>query len=250
MKNIANDIQFGYFDKEILSERIASRLLSLIKEKKLLPGDRLPPERELAIMMHVSRPPLREALRALSIMGIIDNQQGSGTYIASLKPSRLIEHLDLILSLDDSTFIDLFEARRIVEVGLTGIAAQNITADELELLEGYLTRSEKDIDDPDKFLECDLEIHGRIAESAHNRILSVLMMTINKLNVASRKRTVEIPDVRQHSLDDHRHIIRCLGAHDVVASRTAMEHHLDYIESRFKETMRPDSKISERDTTH
>jgi GntR family transcriptional repressor for pyruvate dehydrogenase complex len=68
-------VNFGTLQKEALSEKIAERLLSLIKEKQLKPGDRLPPERELAVTMGVSRPSLREALRALSIMRIIENRQ-------------------------------------------------------------------------------------------------------------------------------------------------------------------------------
>ena len=108
-------VNFGTLQKEALSEKIAERLLSLIKEKQLKPGDRLPPERELAVSMGVSRPSLREALRALSIMHIIENRQGSGTYITSLQPETLVEHLDFIIALNDSSFLDLFEARKILE---------------------------------------------------------------------------------------------------------------------------------------
>jgi GntR family transcriptional repressor for pyruvate dehydrogenase complex len=70
------DIPYESLKRDVLSEKIAHSLLNLIKEKQLRPGDRLPPERELAAMMNVSRPSLREALRALQIMNIIDNRQG------------------------------------------------------------------------------------------------------------------------------------------------------------------------------
>ena len=125
-KKIA-DIPYESLKRDVLSERIAHSLLNLIKEKQLRPGDRLPPERELAAMMNVSRPSLREALRALQIMNIIDNRQGSGTYITSLEPERLVEHLDIIFTLNDSTFRELFEARKILEVGVAELAAHTIT---------------------------------------------------------------------------------------------------------------------------
>src|SRR5512146_521879 len=92
---------FGPFEKDVLPKKIATRLLSLIKEKHLRPGDKLPPERELAVMMQVSRPSLREALRALSIINIIEIRQGDGTYVTSLEPELLIEPLDFVFSLDD-----------------------------------------------------------------------------------------------------------------------------------------------------
>jgi len=236
--NNPSDAEFGIFDRQILSEKIAARLLEMIQEKKLRPGDRLPPERELSLSMKVSRPSLREALRALSIMGIIRHQQGSGTYITSLEPSRLIEHLDILLSLDDSTFIDFYEARLIVEVSLAGMAAQKITAEEINYLKSCLIRSETSInDDIETFLECDLEIHQRIAEAARNKILAIFFKSINNLSLYSRKRTTEIPDVRQHTLIDHRKIIDAVSSHDVEGAREAMKQHINYIEARYKNTV-------------
>src|SRR5450759_795463 len=98
-----SDVQFGTFERNSLSEQIADRILQMIKDRQLHPGDMLPPERELAEMMGVSRASLREALRALSIMNIINNRQGSGTYITSLHPEHLVEQLEVVFALDDST---------------------------------------------------------------------------------------------------------------------------------------------------
>jgi DNA-binding FadR family transcriptional regulator len=92
MKEAKTSLEFGTFERNALSERIAMRLLQMIREQKLRPGDHLPPERDLAAMMQVSRPSLREALRALSIMNIIEHRQGSGTYVTSLEPERLSEY--------------------------------------------------------------------------------------------------------------------------------------------------------------
>lgn len=235
MNSYSSDLKFGTFEKNLLSERIAARLLSLIKDRELKPGDRLPPERELSVMMNVSRPSLREALRALSIMGMINHVQGSGTFVASLEPARLIEHLDFILSLDDSTLLDLFEARRIIEVSLSGIAAEKITDEEIDVLEHCIVLSEENYNNPERFSECDLEIHTRISDAAHNRILYILMATINKLNVYSRTRTGEFPDVREHSVLAHKRIILAIKSHDPIAAQNAMKEHLDYIEFRFKQ---------------
>ena len=118
-----------------LAEEISTRLISLIKEKLLQPGDKQPPERELAAMLNVSRPSLREALRALAILNIIEIRQGDGTYVSSLDTELLVEHLDLIFSLDDSTILQLFEVRKIFEPEIAALAAARITADQIQAME-------------------------------------------------------------------------------------------------------------------
>jgi GntR family transcriptional regulator, transcriptional repressor for pyruvate dehydrogenase complex len=125
-------IGFGTFARDAIPERITQRIISLIREEHLKPGDKLPPERELASMMQVSRPSLREALRALSLLNIIEIRQGDGTYVSSLTLELLIEPLDLILMLDHSTIQQLFEARKKLEVGIAALAAERITTEELE----------------------------------------------------------------------------------------------------------------------
>ncbi|MEZ4768608.1 MAG: GntR family transcriptional regulator [Caldilineales bacterium] len=110
--------------KSAIAEEISARLLTLIQEKQLKPGDKLPPERELAATMQVSRPSLREALRALALMNVLEIRQGDGAYVTSLEPDLLVEHLDFVISLDDSTIHHLFEVRRILETGIAQLAAQ------------------------------------------------------------------------------------------------------------------------------
>ena len=115
-------VTFGTLEKEVLPDKIVDRLLTLIKDRQLEPGDRLPPERELAVTMGVSRPSLRAALRALAVMNVIEIRQGSGAYITALEPQQLMAHLDFVFSLNDSTFLQLFDARRIIEVGIAALA--------------------------------------------------------------------------------------------------------------------------------
>lgn len=229
------EINFGTLQKDSLSQKIVDRLLSLIKEKQLKPGDRLPPERELAVSMGVSRPSLREALRALSIMNIIENRQGSGTYITSLEPDRLVEHLDFIIALNDQSFLDLFQARKILEVGLVSLAAQNIREDELSALKLCLAKTAHEIDDPEIFLQCDLEMHQSIIDAARNQILSLFMKSINDLNIASRRRTGESRKLREQTLKDHRVILTALQAHNANLAAQAMRDHLDHVEQHLKE---------------
>jgi GntR family transcriptional regulator, transcriptional repressor for pyruvate dehydrogenase complex len=225
---------FRPFEKAVLPKKISARLLSLIKEKQLRPGDKLPPERELAARMQVSRPSLREALQALSLMNIIEIRQGDGTYVTSLEPELLAEPLDFIFSLNDSTLLKLFEARKIVEVGIVALAAQRISAAEIEELETCLEKSLRATADPKAFLEVDLELHKRIMTAAQNPLLSRFMDSISQLGLVSRSRTTEIPGLTNQSAEDHRAIVAALKAHDPEAARQAMLQHLNNVEQKLK----------------
>jgi DNA-binding FadR family transcriptional regulator len=233
---------FEPFEKDVLPKKIATRLLSLVKEKQLRPGDKLPPERELAVMMQVSRPSLREALQALAIMNIIEMRQGDGTYVTSLEPELLVEPLDFVFSLNDSTLLELFEARKIVEVGIVALAAQRITAAEIQELETCLEKSLKASDNPRAFLEADLELHKRIVTAAQNPLLGRFMDSISQLGLVSRSRTTEIPGLIKQSAADHQAIVAALKAHDPEAARQAMLRHLDNVERKLKALI-PENKV-------
>jgi GntR family transcriptional regulator, transcriptional repressor for pyruvate dehydrogenase complex len=231
------EIPIGEFKRDVLSERIAQSLLTLIKEKQLRPGDRLPPERELAAMMKVSRPSLREALRALQIMNIIDNRQGSGTYVTSLEPERLIEHLDIIFTLNDSTYLELFQARRILEVGASELAARSITDEEIGELETCLDMATEALNDPETFLEIDLDLHRKILGATRNKILALFMRSISQLSIYSRRRTGENVGVRRQTINDHRAIVQALKSRDPAAARQAMLDHLSHVEEAMKHVL-------------
>ncbi len=225
-------MSFEAIKRSALAEEISAKLLDLIKEKQLRPGDKLPPERELATMMKVSRPSLREALRALSIMNVVEIRQGNGTYVTSLDPQLLVEHLDFVFSLDDSTFLQLLEARRIVEVGLVGLAAERISDEQIAELDIFLAQSVESARDSQAALEADLVLHAHITEAAANPILARFMASISQLGLASRRRTIEIPGVAEQAAQDHRAIVAALKARDPEAARRAMLAHLDNIDRR------------------
>jgi len=188
-------------------------------------------------MMAVSRPSLREALRALALMNIIEIRQGDGTYITSLEPSLLVEHLDFVFSLDDSTFLELLEARKILEAGTVALAAQRITDDEIAGLGASLAKSVESVEDHQAFLQADLELHERIAEAARNPVLTRFMAVISQLGIASRRRTVEIPGVPEQVLEDHRAIVMALKAGDPEAARQAMLQHLNNVEQYLRKVI-------------
>ena len=228
--------RFARVDRSTLPEEIADRLLDLIRAEQLRPGDKLPAERDLAAAMHVSRPVLREALRALSIMKVVEIRQGAGTFVTALEPQQLVSHLDFVFSKDPVAFAQVLEARRVVEVGNSRLAARRATADELDALAEVLAELKGALDDADRFSTLDISFHDAIGDAAGNFLLSQFMSIIDTLGKASRERTGGARSFRQRALRDHRQIFDALQAHDADAAAEAMSAHLKHVEQALART--------------
>jgi GntR family transcriptional repressor for pyruvate dehydrogenase complex len=222
--------RFAVVSRSTLPEEIANRMLTQIREQELRPGDKLPPERDLARMMDVSRPVLREALRALALMRVVDIRQGAGTYITSLEPQNLISHLDFVFSKDSVAMVQLLEARRVIEAGNVRLAARRVTDVDLDGLEALVRSLAACVDDPDRFSELDIAMHVAVCAAADNFLLLQFMNILSSLGRVSRERTGGLRTVRQAALRDHRRILNALRAHDPDAAERAMLRHLDHVE--------------------
>jgi GntR family transcriptional regulator, transcriptional repressor for pyruvate dehydrogenase complex len=225
-------IAFGTVTRDALPDQIASRLIALITEQQLKAGDRLPPERELAATMGVSRSSLREALRALAMLGVAEMRQGDGTYLTALDPDALMRPFGLVLALNDGQLQELFEARRVIEPALAALAAERIDEATLEELRRCGRDSAAAVDDEDAFMRTDLELHGLIARAASNSILWHVIGSISGSGVASRRRTNPLPGLREQSVEDHRAIVAAIEARDPEAAAAAMLHHLENVQRR------------------
>ncbi len=223
--------RFTVISRSTLPEEVANRLLGLIRERELRPGDKLPAERNLARMMDVSRPVVREALRALALMRVVDIRRGDGTYITSLEPRQLISHLDFLFSKDTVSLVQLVEARRVVEAGNVRLAAQRITETEVAELETLVASLAGSIDDPGRFAELDVTLHNAICAAAGNFLLLQFMSIVTTLGMLSRERTGGLRDVREAAMRDHAQLLDALRAHDPDAAERAMLNHLDHVEA-------------------
>ena len=223
--------RFAVVDRSTLPEEIAARLLDLIKAQQLRPGDKLPAERELAAAMHVSRPVLREALRALSIMNVVEIRQGAGTYITALEPQQLVSHLEFVFSKDPVALSQVIETRRVVEVGNVRLAAARITPDEVAELTDLLKQLRATVDDAERFAELDIAFHDAVCAAAGNFLLAQFMRIINTLARVSREKTGSAMATRRRALTDHEAILYALRTKDPAAAAAAMEAHLTHIEA-------------------
>jgi GntR family transcriptional repressor for pyruvate dehydrogenase complex len=165
---------------------------------------------------------------------VIEIRQGAGAYVTELETAQLVQHLDFVFSLVDATILDLFDARKIVEVGIIELAAQRITDDEIVELQACLQKSINSMHDSELFLQADLELHSLIARAACSPILLRFMESIHQLGLVSRRRTSQLEGVTEQSTADHQRIVAALVNRDPVAARSAMLAHLENVEERLK----------------
>jgi GntR family transcriptional regulator, transcriptional repressor for pyruvate dehydrogenase complex len=236
-----NDQLRGAFQREPVSEQITQRILSLIREQQLRPGDRLPPERELAALMNVSRPTVREALRSLAMMNVVDLRHGSGTYITSLEPQLLVERFDLVFSLNDNSFLDLIEARKAIEPGATALAAARADEESFQVLQDIIERSWVCLrENPADFPKLDVEFHVKVAECSGNALLSRIMQAVAQLSIASSQRTAASSQGKvstrrvERAIRGHQSILDALRRRDDMGASKYMAEHLQEVENTLR----------------
>ena len=212
--------------RQPIAEQVVQQLLSLILAGSLKPGEQLPPERELAQTLEVSRPSLREALRALSLLGVVNIRQGGGAFVSSLNPEELLGPIHFFVSLDEHNLQALFEARILIESGLAALAATRITDEEISRLRACVELDEDALSDPEQFAKLDAEFHWIICKAANNSFLERVATSVQVLGRASRGITSHLPGVLEQSLRDHKRIVTALAARDSEQAATAMKSHL------------------------
>ena len=118
-----------------VTDKAIEKIKAMITSGELAPGDRLPPEKELSEHLGLSRSSMREAVKALEVIRVLDVRRGDGTYVTSLEPRLLLEAMSFVVDLhDDSSILEIFAVRRILEPVATGMAAQHIDAERLTAL--------------------------------------------------------------------------------------------------------------------
>jgi GntR family transcriptional repressor for pyruvate dehydrogenase complex len=210
------------------SEEVISQLREMIHRGDLRPGDRLPPERDLAKLLGVSRPTLRAGIRSLAAVGILQSRQGAGTFVVKSDgpPSLDSSPLRLMASLHGFTSAEMFEARRSLEMAVAGLAAERATGDQMALMSEEVTGMFASLDDPEQFLVHDVRFHQTIAAASGNRILTSLMNMVATILYDTRIKTVKRATDLKESAEMHRHIYRAIRERDPVAAREAMREHL------------------------
>jgi GntR family transcriptional regulator, transcriptional repressor for pyruvate dehydrogenase complex len=227
----SNPQRFKALDSErngTTPEEVISRLRDMIQRGELRPGDRLPPERDLAKLLGVSRPTLRAGIRSLAAVGILLSRQGAGTFVVGADGPPFLDSspLRLMAALHGFTPSEMFEARRSLEMAVAGFAAERATGHQMASMAEELADMFASLDEPEQFLIHDMNFHQSIAAASGNRILTALMNMVTTILLDERIKTVQRAKDLKESAEMHRHIYRAIRDRNPEEARNAMRDHL------------------------
>jgi GntR family transcriptional repressor for pyruvate dehydrogenase complex len=197
-----------------------------IEAGRLRPGDRLPPERELALAMGLSRPSLRSGLRTLQTMGIITSRRGAGTFIADGPPQLGKAPLQFQAALHGFTIDQMYEARRILEVGAAGLAATRANGEHMAGMADELTGMFASLEDPQAFLKHDLGFHRAVAAGSANPIVAAIIGTLAEIIWEAGRINMSGFSLRE-SAETHRRIYDAIRSRNPERARRQMSEHLE-----------------------
>lgn len=210
------------------AEEVAARLKEMIQSGDLSAGDKLPPERDLAKTLGVSRPTLRAGIRTLSAVGILQSRQGAGTFVVTAQESPTLDSssLRMLSALHRFTLDEMFEARLALEMSIAGLAAGRATAEQMTLLAEEIAGMYASLTEPEQYLIHDMRFHQTVAAASGNRILTSLMNMVAAILFDSRSKTVKQAKDLKESVEQHHNIYRAMRDRDPEAARKAMYDHL------------------------
>jgi GntR family transcriptional repressor for pyruvate dehydrogenase complex len=215
--------------KTRVHEEIANRIRQLILEGTV-PLDRpLPSERVLARRFGVSRGSVRDALRSLEMLGLLDMRHGQGTFPRELSVDRLVTPLTSVLTYQRDLQDELMDVRRMFEPVVARVAATRMTDDDEAAVQRVLDRQRRRLAAGQSTIAEDTEFHAAIARATHNRVLMRLMETLNELLKESRKLTLRQKGRPQRSFEGHQAIVKAMRRRDPDAAERAMQEHIERI---------------------
>jgi len=233
MKNIYSQIR-----PHKISEEIVNQIKSLIKDGKLQPGEKLPPERTLADLLGVGRSSLREAINILEALGFVEIRNRKGIFVRPVSSPIISDPLRQILEEDKSKLYELYELRKDIELAAIHTAAKVRTKTDLARIKKYIKNMEQDAQDSRLSLSDDLEFHLAIAQATHNFLRVHILKNIFDLSgeyidFIREKLIHEKPNVLS-ILDQHKKIYQAIKKRDQEGARALMDEHLTWVEEKWR----------------
>jgi len=218
-----------------LYKKIVEQIKNLIMEGNLRPGERLPPERDLAEKLNVSRVAVREALLTLEFMGLVEIKRGSGVFIPEeLQPELVLNSIDFALNFKENIVEDLVEVRQILETKMAGLAAKKADKEDILEIEKKLKNFELQVKQGKEGTNESLEFHLSIARATKNVIFFRLLNQLKILLVQSGRLSSKSKERPLIALKQHFEIFEAIRKKDVKRAEEVMANHLEGIRNIFK----------------
>jgi GntR family transcriptional regulator, transcriptional repressor for pyruvate dehydrogenase complex len=210
-------------------EEVARQLERMIL-KKLHPGEKLPSERELAESLGVSRSSIRDAIRSLELVGLVEPRQGSGTVVREISADTVMNPLANVLRYKVELVTELIDFRKMLEPPLAARAATHATDEELGEMEEILRRQETKFRGGELAIEEDSEFHYAIAMASGNSVVLKMLDFVMDLLRDTRERSLQTEGRPQKSLAGHRKILAAVKKRDAEGAKAAMRRHIEDVE--------------------
>jgi GntR family transcriptional regulator, transcriptional repressor for pyruvate dehydrogenase complex len=212
-----------------ISERVAYRILAMIKSGNLKSGDQLPTEAQMTVAFSISRPPLREALKALTIMGVLESRQGGRYTVTDLSPQRLVAPFNIMLSATEYDADQQFEARVVVDLALVRLCATRASVDLRQRILRLAVDGRAFHNDALAFRLLDIEFHDAIYKAAENALLSVTAQGLYDVGLDVRRVASTVPGIIEKSVRQHIEVAEAIMARDGEAAALAYRQHLEHV---------------------
>jgi len=209
-----------------LYEQVADSIEELISSGKLKPGDQLLPEREFATNLNVSRTVVREAIRALAERGMVTIQPGHGVFVSEIVATHVSDQVGRLFRLNGSSYDEIVLVRRILEIEIAGLAAQNADPDNLQEMENAINLMAASRDSEERFVAADREFHAALARATKNRILPILVDAFADQLQEFMRRMFRVNGAAQGGIAFHRAIFEAVKKGNVEEAKECMRQHL------------------------
>lgn len=220
-----------------VTDEAITKIKDMLISGELKAGDRLPPEKDLSEKLGLSRSSLREAVKALELIRVLDVRRGDGTYVTSLEPQLLTEAMAFVVDLHQGkSVLELFEVRRILEPSAALMAASRITEEQIEALKQGIDGVDRDTSVED-LIAHDLKFHGLIAEASGNSYLCSLLDGLSNSTVRARVwRALTQDHAVSRTLLEHRAIVDALARRDAELAKALVTVHISGVEHWLRHT--------------
>lgn len=222
------DTQLAGRARRTKADEAMNAILRYIKANDLKMGERLPSEREMTEMFSIGRASIREAIKVLCMMNILEVHPQGGTFISTFSANSSYDQFRLFLQSGHINMEEIFETRLILETECIALAAKNITDEQLETIRKNI--SAVDVENAEGFAEADRALHDTIYAATGNRALEYLMQTVKMWTVVSQSFTNTFEEVRRIVHMDHQDIYNALSRRDAELSREAMRKHIMHVD--------------------
>lgn len=221
-----------------VTDEAITKIKDMIISGELSAGDRLPPEKELSEKLGLSRSSLREAVKALEIIRVLDVRRGDGTYVTSLEPKLLTEAMSFIVDLhQDKSILDIFEVRRILEPAAAAMAASRITAEQIAALRAAMENIDNSTS-VESLVDHDLIFHGLITAAADNAYLASVLDALSSSTVRARIwRGLTQDKAVDRTLAEHAAIIEALERGDADLAKSLLTVHISGVEHWLRQAL-------------